>query len=52
MKRELTSAAFGDGALEKAKAAKLSMKDIPCLFRRSAENPAAPVATRGLGTRK
>lgn len=50
-KRELANAAFGDGALGKAKAAKLSMKDILYLFRRDAENPSSSVATKGFGAR-
>jgi hypothetical protein len=52
-KRELANAAFGDGdgGLGKAKAAKLSMKDILYLFRRDAENPSSSVATKGLGAR-
>lgn len=54
-KRELAKAAFGDGdgGLGKAKAAKLSMKDILYLFRRDAETAPGPstAATKGLGSR-
>lgn len=54
-KRELAKAAFGDGdgGLGKAKAAKLSMKDILYLFRRDAETApgsSTPIA-KGLGSR-
>lgn len=54
-KRELAKAAFGDGdgGLGKAKAAKLSMKDILYLFRRDAETAPEPsaAAAKGLGSR-
>ncbi|KAI5852744.1 SNF2 family N-terminal domain-containing protein [Morchella snyderi] len=54
-KRDLAKAAFGDGdgGLGKAKATKLSMKDILYLFRRDAETASGPgsASTAGLGSR-